>query len=251
MKIEGFVIHLARATQRRALVDRLVAQAPVRMQTFDALDGRAMSEADLRARYTESALHAPPYPFRIGAGEVACFLSHRAIWERMVDEGIDFALILEDDVEMDAAQVGRVVEFVAARGDRDVYVGLQTRPLPSGRVVAEGDGLRLIRLDVPPLRTSAQIVGVGAAARLLAVSERFDRPIDCLLQLPSVTGQEVLCAAPSGVLDASGAVGGSVAQGAARPGLAARLLREWRRYSYRRKVRRLAGKAVRQAGQRV
>ena len=251
MRIEGFVIHLARATQRRALVERLVAEGPVRTQIFNAVDGRAMAKADLTARYTDAPLHAPPYPFRIGVGEIACFLSHRAIWQRMVEEGIDFALILEDDVEMDAAQVGRAVDFVAELGDRDVYVDLQTRPLPKGRVVAEGDGLRLIRPDVPPLRTSAQIVGVGAAARLLAVSERFDRPIDCLLQLPSVTGQEVMCAAPSGVRDASEAVGGSVAQGAARPGLAERLLREWRRYRYRQQVRRLADRAARRTDQRV
>lgn len=251
MRVEGFVIHLARATQRRALVDKLVADGPVKMHVFDAVDGRAMATADLTARYTELPLFPPPYPFRIGVGEIACFLSHRAIWQQMVEEDIDFALILEDDVEMDAAQVGRLLAFVAARGDRDVYVGLQTRPLPKGRVVAKGDGIRLIRPDVPPLRTSAQIVGVNAAARLLAVSESFDRPIDCLLQLPSVTGQEVLCAAPSGVRDASSAVGGSVAQGTARPELAARLLREWRRFRYRLQVRRLADRAARRADHRV
>jgi GR25 family glycosyltransferase involved in LPS biosynthesis len=244
VRVEGFVIHLARATQRRPLVERLIAESPVAMQVFDAVDGRAMPEADLRARYSELALHAPPYPFRIGVGEIACFLSHRAIWERMIEERIDFALILEDDVEMDAAQVGRAVDFVVGRADVDVYVELQTRPLTAGEVVAEEAGLRIIRPHLPPLRTSAQIVGRGAAARLLAASERFDRPIDCLLQLVSVTGQEVLCASPSGVRDASGAVGGSVAQSGKRQGLGERLLREWRRFRYRQQVRRLASKAA-------
>lgn len=251
MRVEGFVIHLARATQRRALVERLVSEGPVKMQVFDAVDGRTLPEDVLRESYSETPLSWPPYPFVIGVGEIACFLSHREVWRRMVQDGIDFALILEDDVEMDAAQVGRVVAFVIERGDSDVYVELQTRPLPKGEVISGRDGLFLMRPDVPPLRTSAQIVGIGAAKRLLAASERFDRPIDCLLQLPSITGQDVLCASPSGVRDASAEVGGSVAQGRGRPGLGAFLTREWRRYRYRRQVRRAAAKARQQSGQRV
>lgn len=214
------------------------------MQVFDAVDGKAMPEADLVACYSEVALHKPPYPFRLGVGEIACFLSHRAIWRRMVDDGIDFALILEDDVEMDAAQVGRVLDFVVGWLDSNVYVELQTRPLTAGEVLAEASGVRIIRPHLPPLRTSAQIVGRGAAMRLLAASERFDRPIDCLLQLVVVTGQDVLCASPSGVRDASSAVGGSVAQGGERRGLGERLLREWRRFRYRQNVKRLPKRAL-------
>lgn len=243
MRVEGFVIHLARASQRRPLAERLVAEGPVKMQIFDAVDGRVMPEADLMASYSEVPLHAPNYPFRLGVGEIACFVSHRAIWRRMVEEGIDFALILEDDVEMDAAQIGRAVDFVAGRGDSEVYVELQTRPLPAGEVAVESADVRLIRPYLPPLRTSAQIVGCGAARRLLAASERFDRPIDCLLQLVAVTGQDILCASPSGVRDASSAVGGSVAQSGKQRNLGRLLLREWRRARYRWQVRRLAGKA--------
>lgn len=243
MRVQGFVIHLARAKQRSPLVERILAVSPVETQIFDAVDGREMSEADLRAWYSATPLHSPKYPFTLGVGEVACFLSHQAIWRKMVHDGIDFALILEDDVEMDATQVGRVVEFVVGVGNPDVYVELQTRPLPACDIVAQAEGVQILRPILPPLRTSAQIVGRGAAARLLEVSERFDRPIDCLLQLVSVTGQEVLCASPSGVSDASDEVGGSVAQGRSRRGPSEWLLREWRRFWYRRQVRRLAIKS--------
>ena len=91
-KVEAFVIHLARATQRRAQVERIVAACPLKTRVLDAVDGRAMSE-DERAAVYRADLHEPRYPFRIGPGEIGCFLSHRNAWQTMLDEGLDASLI--------------------------------------------------------------------------------------------------------------------------------------------------------------
>ncbi len=240
MQVRGFVIHLARATQRRAQADRLLGTAPCPTEVFDAVDGRAMAEAEVAAVLSDRPLMTPPYPFAIGRGELACFLSHRAIWQRMVDDGLDQALILEDDVSLDAgfdAAFDMASRFAGVEG----FVQFQTRPVRGQvEVVQESGGVRIIRPRVVPRRTSAQLVGRRAAERLLAVSARIDRPVDGFLQLVWETGQPVHCVVPSGVSDMTDAVGGTTVQRKSGVDVMARLRRAYHRAVYRRAVDRLS-----------
>jgi glycosyl transferase family 25 len=240
VQVRGFVIHLARAAQRRAQVERLLAEAPCPTEVFDAVDGRAMAEVEVVAVLSDRPVMHPPYPFQIGRGELACFLSHRALWQRMVDEGIDQALILEDDVALEpgfAAAFALASRFVGVEG----FVQFQTRPLRgTSEVVLQEDGVRVIRPRVVPRRTSAQLVGRRAAERLLAVSARIDRPVDGMLQLVWETGQAVHCVLPSGVSDMTAEVGGTTVQRKSGVDIVARLTRAYHRAVYRRAVQRLS-----------
>ena len=233
-KVEAFVIHLARATQRRAQVERIVAACPLKTRVLDAVDGRAMSE-DERAAVYRADLHEPRYPFRIGPGEIGCFLSHRNAWQTMLDEGLDAALIVEDDVEIELPVFAKALELALSSMTPRSYVQFQVRKVPGGgAVVASGNGIEIRRPVVAPRRTSAQLVGCAAARQLLAVSGHFDRPVDGLLQMPWVTGVHIDCAVPSGVSDRTNTSGGSTIQ--AKTGIHARIVREIRRWSYRRAI---------------
>ena len=233
-KVEAFVIHLARATQRRAQVERIVAACPLKTRVLDAVDGRAMSE-DERAAVYRADLHEPRYPFRIGPGEIGCFLSHRNAWQTMLDEGLDAALIIEDDVEIELPVFSKALELALVSMTPRSYVQFQVRKVPGGgTAVADGNGIEIRRPVVAPLRTSAQLVGQDAARRLLAVSHRFDRPIDSQLQMSWVTGVCIDCAVPSGVSDRTQASGGSTIK--AGKTLSDRIFREFSRFAYRRAI---------------
>ncbi len=105
-----------------------------------------------------------------------------------------------------------------------------------GKILAQGDGVALIRPGNPPLRAIAQFVSAQAARRLLEATERFDRPVDTFLQMSWVTGVELLALKPSGVRDASAGIGGSTIQAKKKP-LSHRLARETLRPLYRAQVR--------------
>lgn len=240
MSMRGFVIHLERAVQRRGNVDRLIATSPVPTEVFPAIDGRAMSEAEVAQVYSPTPLLAPRYPFTIGRGEIACFLSHRAIWQRMQDDGIEQALILEDDVQL-SGDFGQVFATASRFVGTDGFVQFQTRPIRGpARTVQEMDGIRIIAPRIVPRRTSAQLVGIGAARRLLAVTGRFDRPIDGLLQLRWETRQPIHCAEPSGVVDLTEAVGGTTIQSGHGDPLPVKLRRAWHRAAYRMAIARMS-----------
>lgn len=245
--IEAFIIHLARATARRPQVDRILAASPVPATIIDAVDGRGLSSQEIDAVYSRQSLHAPRYPFTMAVGEIGCFLSHRRAWQAIVDKGLEAGLIIEDDVEIDApvfAQAfGLARQHVAELG----YIQFQTRPV-RGRsaVVARKGGFSVVRPQVGPLRTSAQIVSAGHAKLLLELTARIDRPVDGFLQLSWVTTKAMCCVVPPGVSDRTSQSGGSTISATTR--YSAKISREINRFIYRRRIRACSAKFASQAG---
>ncbi len=211
-QFKAFILHLASAVQRRTQVDRLCAALPFAVEIVEATDGAQLSAREIDEVYGRQ-LHRPRYSFLLNRAEIGVFLSHRAAWRRIVDDGLDYAAIFEDDAEIDAAAFAEVCAFMAETRDQWGYVLAPTpQTRVSGAVVVRKGGVALIRPANPPLRAIAQFVSNDAARKLLAATEKFDRPIDTFLQMSWVTGIELLALSPSGVRDVSHELGGSTIQ---------------------------------------
>jgi len=239
MRLAGFVIHLSRARARQPLVEDLRQRSPVPLQVLEAVDGARLTEAEVDAVYRPHDLVAPRYPFALGRGEIGCFLSHRRAWQAILDSGAKAGLVFEDDAVIDLQVFPAALAAAAAWAGPDDLIEFQTRPVQpraAAPPVALPGGFQVIEPEIPPVRLTAQLVGAGAAARLLEATWRFDRPVDGVVQLLGVTGQRVLCLEPSGVTEASAAAGGTTIQSKGAP-LLAKLARGWQRAAYRRAVR--------------
>lgn len=198
----GFVIHLARSRHRAENVTALLSEDSCSLEILDAVDAQALPDGGL-GFVSEQSLFWPPYPFVIGGGEIGCFLSHRKAWQRIVDEGLSCALVIEDDAVILPGFAGALGLARSVCGT-DGYVQFQTRAASlKGETITRSSTHAILRPRVVPRRTTAQLVGRNAAIRLLAMSEQVDRPVDGLLQLFWKTGQEILCVTPSCLSDAS------------------------------------------------
>lgn len=235
MRAAGFVIHLTRAERRRALVAELQRVSPVPVAVLGAVDGALLDEATINAVYHPHDLLEPRYPFLISRGEIGCFLSHRKAWQAILDSGADAGLVFEDDVVIDPQVFPRAVDAVLGWMGRSDWIEFQTRPV-DGTAIHTVDEFRIVEPHVPPFRLSAQLIGTDAAARMLAVTERFDRPVDGVVQLLGVTEQRILCVEPSGVRDGTVAAGGTTIQAKGTP-LLGELAKSWHRAAYRRAIR--------------
>lgn len=234
MDLIGFVIHLERAEDRRAQADALVARLPD-TTLLPAVDGAALAP-ELRARAFQPGLLNPRYPFELRPGEIGCFLSHRAAWSRLVASEAESALIIEDDMALEAGFADALTlarRHVAQLG----YIQFQTRPVTAAEIDRQGEAV-LMQPLLTPLRTSAQLVSRRAAERLLSLTEPFDRPVDTFLQMHWHTGLRLGVISPSGVTDRAEVVGGSTI--GAKKSLVERFAREWHRARYRAAVRRLS-----------
>ncbi len=239
MAAHAFVLHLTRARGRRENAQALLADCGLSGEIWPAVDGAALSPADLAARLG-AEMFAPRYPFALRAGEVGCFLSHRQIWAEIVRRDLDHALVLEDDVALDPDVLAQALRLGTRNAAALGYIQLQTRaPRGPARLIDQEGRCRLTQPVVSPLRTSAQFVSRAAAAHLLERSDRIDRPVDTFLQSHWFTGLRLGTVWPSGVRAISERLDGSTIQTGAKP-LGERLWREGARMLYRRRAARLA-----------
>lgn len=239
MAAHAFVLHLARARGRRENAQALLADCGMPGEIWPAVDGAALPTDDLTAQ-VGAEIFAPTYPFALRPGEVGCFLSHRQIWAEIIRRDLEYALVLEDDVALDASVFPQALALaernIAALG----YIQLQTRPPRGPAMLLDQDGrCRLTQPLVTPLRTSAQLVSRDGAARLLERSKHFDRPVDTFLQSHWFTGLRAAVVWPAGVRAISGQLDGSTIQTGRKP-LGERLWREGVRMLYRRRVKGLS-----------
>ena len=107
-----WVISLPRSTDRRAHIIQHLTEHKLSFEIIDAIDGRQLTSEQLAhydARQTVQNLGREMVP-----AEIACALSHRSLYQRMVDQNLDEVLILEDDAVL---QYG----FLAALGHRSSF----------------------------------------------------------------------------------------------------------------------------------
>jgi hypothetical protein len=92
------IVSLARATERRAKLSEQLATFNVPFEFFDAVDA-----ADLSGRISDladsEAIFAR-YGRPLGDKEIACSLTHKGVYRRILESDLDGAIILEDDVSV-------------------------------------------------------------------------------------------------------------------------------------------------------
>lgn len=231
--MHSLIIHMSASTARRPNAEALLHALPD-ARLVEAVDGRDPAQVT-GVTIRPGDAHAPAYPFPLSPGEIGCFLSHRRCWKRILDEGWDHALIVEDDLAIDPARLRAALALIRAHATPDSYIRLPVKPREKpARVLGESDGLALILPRVIGLQTVAQVVGRGAAERLLAATATIDRPVDTLLQMHWVTGQPVHSLLGSGAQELTADLGGSTIQKKTRAG--SKLAREFKRAAYRAQV---------------
>jgi glycosyl transferase family 25 len=72
----------------------------VSFEFFDAVEGRALCREEIESEYDESAVKRN-IDRTLSANEIGCTISHRRIYRKMIEEGIERACILEDDILID------------------------------------------------------------------------------------------------------------------------------------------------------
>ncbi|KAK0177237.1 hypothetical protein PV328_001313 [Microctonus aethiopoides] len=98
-----YMINLVRRPERRARMHHCFDELGIDAETIDAVDGRSLNESILDKWGVKMMPdYADPYHKRpMKMGEIGCFLSHFLIWNKMIDNGYDKIMVLEDDVRFE------------------------------------------------------------------------------------------------------------------------------------------------------
>jgi glycosyl transferase family 25 len=164
--MQVFVINLASATDRLVHISDQIGGAFVRI---DAVRGDAVPER--MAMNFSGAIPLLP-------GEIGCYASHLIAVETILERGLPYAVVLEDDALL-ARDFHEVVEMCVTRlpAGWDIVALSDVKCLPHCRVSQLSSERWLVRYAHFPKTTTAYLLSQSGCRKLLASRPRT-RPVD-------------------------------------------------------------------------
>ena len=182
------VINLAREPGRLARIGAALDRFGLPWSRVEGIDRLAAPAPDLAAAFGSGPLSAS-YPAT--AGDMACSLTHRRLWEEIAGGRAEAAVVLEDDARLAAGFPAFAAEGVAAlmagHGmgvlKLEFWPGPQaSRRRPLGAGLGEGPaGSALYRLRSGFLGTCGYVLAARGAEALLARFPALTVPVDHVL----------------------------------------------------------------------
>lgn len=126
MSIPAFVINLPKDKDRKVFMENQLQEAGFDYEIIEAYDGKG-EEAN---RAYNDAIALKENGRSLSFGERGCSLSHRVIYEKIVEENIPFTLVFEDDAKI-PKNFKEVVEKEVAR-QNDSWDFLLFEYVPTG-----------------------------------------------------------------------------------------------------------------------
>jgi len=166
LTVHAYVINLARSADRRAHVTAQLKSAGIDFELVTAVDGQELDLDD--AEKIDPAFHSVEY----SAGAAGCALSHLNVYAKILADGLDKALVLEDDIIV-PTDLARLADAVAEQctGAEIVLLNFDN-PDPvkmsgEGAVRLPGDRLLALPIDIAQPRSSAAYVVTREACERL------------------------------------------------------------------------------------
>lgn len=173
-----YVMNLKRAENRMTLLRERFGAAGLEVTRVEGVDGGLLDQSELDRHISGEGRWG-----RLTPGEVGCFLSHRACWRALLEDGGRFGAVFEDDVLL-GENAGAVLGDTAWIPEDADIVKLETtasRVFLDAAARGSVDGRALHRLRSSHYCAAGYIVSHDCAQRLLAQSDTFCEALDDFL----------------------------------------------------------------------
>ncbi|MEH6734685.1 MAG: glycosyltransferase family 25 protein [Shewanella sp.] len=182
MKCKVFLINLDSSTERFTFMDEQLKQLGIEYQRISAVYGKDLHDIDI-AKVYDPQTNLQKYDKKLNLGEIGCYLSHVQCWQMIIEQQLDYALILEDDSILDPALMTVIQHINNLSADWD-YIKLCHGRKPKGIVksIVLDDRFSLSTCLKLPASTRGQCVSFAGAQKLLATAYPIARPVDIDIQ---------------------------------------------------------------------
>lgn len=181
MKFKVFLINLDESIDRLAFCQKQFAKYGIDFERVEAVSGRDLSSEQIDQFYDRKR-NRTSYKKELSIGELGCYLSHRKCWEKIVEEQLDYAVILEDDIIISSVFKDFSMLFEKLYNWDFVRLAFSTRNVPVVQSHSLIDKYNLVYYKKVPINTLAQAVSYEGAKKLLNVTAKVYRPIDADLK---------------------------------------------------------------------
>ncbi|SFR45626.1 glycosyl transferase, family 25 [Pseudidiomarina maritima] len=181
-KFKIFIINLAHSTERWQHVSQQLDKLQLPYERIDAVYGKSLTDSEIDAAFSKT-LADKYFHYRLTRGEIGCYLSHVKAWQRIVDESLDFGIVLEDDINFNAlfAEVPqRIAAFENAWDVIKLAAPFKDQPYD---IIESDRQLNVVHYRrKPPMGACAQAISYAGARQLLRLRPPIFRPVDVDLQ---------------------------------------------------------------------
>jgi glycosyl transferase family 25 len=185
-KIPIFIINLEKDINKKKYMSKLCQKHLLKCNFTAAVDGKRLDNTELEKVYNQKCT-IKKIGRKLSAGEIGCALSHKKIYQKMVDENIEKAIVLEDDIVFDN-RIHDLLSLLDKFPDDWECVLLhyhRNNPFVKYYCVSLrnriniGKGLKIVRFIDIMHSTGAYIINTAGAAKLLtSLNQGICKPID-------------------------------------------------------------------------
>jgi len=184
-KLPIFIINLKASVERREAMAELCAKYNLSVTFLEATDGRLLSQEDLDRVLGKGSVKNT-LSRDLSLSELGCLLSHKAIYQKVVDNELGVCLILEDDIEFGEDLLHVLDDISMLPSDWElVLLGhhasesriSKTKGSLWGRKTLLNDA-KLVRPSELAQGTYGYLINKRGASKLLAELELIAKPID-------------------------------------------------------------------------
>ena len=171
-----FVVNLERHSERRESVKNKLNEFGLRFNLHSAIDGKNLTSAELHSGVAIGA--------SLSKAEVGCAKSHQNIWQKIVDQKLPSAIVLEDDAVPNCSLEELFYTIKCAPKDWDViYLDHFIPSKQKGICAVKANySTQLDHAFLSPLEkvcgTWAYVLTYRAAIKLIENSNYLNKPID-------------------------------------------------------------------------
>lgn len=163
---------------------------------MDAVDGRAWRDGSFPACY-DSGTAARIVGFTMSGSELACFMSHQAVWRLSVAQNRPL-VVMEDDFHLQKNFIDSLRAAMETYDEWDIF-RLQGLSEVRQKPVSTVKGGTVVRQLADPVGATAYLVKPESAQELLRMSVQIYEPVDHYLEHYRYHHQRVLSIAPYSV----------------------------------------------------
>lgn len=174
-----YLINLNRSKERLSRIDTELKKINIKYERITAVDSSSLSPE------IEKFVTAPNYlyPHKLTRGEIACFLSHRSCWMKLINSNKRWALILEDHCEFSefAKKYLESIKWIPQQCEL-IQLIYSPNPVFANKQIILPDGNILLGLScTSPVGASAYYISREAALTAITESRTIDTPVDNFL----------------------------------------------------------------------
>ena len=144
-----FVINMETCKERFDATYERLMQSQVVATRFNATVGKALTSEELSHWY-DAAANQRYYHRDLTLGEVGCYISHMRVWQKVVDESIPYAIVLEDDLHIEPSFAAILNQIEQLSTDWDMIKLSDNRANPFFQQQPLDEGFTLRQLPQSP-----------------------------------------------------------------------------------------------------